>query len=167
MKFRTFILNIGLIISTGSLGVGYFLAGYWQIVPVLFGILFLGIIVMKTQPVVSLSSSFLLAYIILAVIGVVADLSVELMIIACTFALVSWDLMLFEHSLVGDSALQTNTSLEKHHLRSLSIAIAAGLLLAFVSLYVRLALPFGVIVSLVLIVTGFLTYSVQHISNTR
>ena len=167
MKLRTLILNIGLTISTGSLGVGYFLAGYWQIVPVLFGILFFGVLIMKTQPVVSLSSSFLLAYIVLAVIGVVADLSVELMIIACTFALVSWDLMLFEHSIVGDSAFQTNTSLEKHHLRSLTVATAAGLLLAFASLYVRLRLPFGVIVSLALIVTGFLTYSVQHISSAK
>jgi hypothetical protein len=161
MKFRSMILNSCLIVSTGCLGAGYIFAGYWQILPALLVILLFGIMAKKQLRFWS-TSSFLLVYIILAAIGVVADLPVGLMILACTFALASWDLIQFEQSIAGNSMLQTRTLLEKHHLRSLALAASAGLLLAFLSLYVHLQLTFGVIVSLVLIAMGCLLYGMQY-----
>ena len=119
MKFRSTILNICLMISAGSLGAGYTLAGFWQILPVLLLILLFGMLEKKRF---WSATGFLLVSVVLAAIGVVADLSVELMIIACTFALAGWELIQFEQSPNGNSLLETSTMLEKHHLRSLVLA---------------------------------------------
>ena len=162
MKTRSLILNICLFFSTGCLIAGYLLAGYWQILPILLGTLFLGVMIKKQQTTLP-ASSFLLVYIVLVAIGIVAGLSAELMIIACTFALVSWDLIQFEGSMAGNSTHQTDIGLEKYHLRSLTVAVVIGLLLALTSLYIHLHLSFGIIASLVLLALGCLTYSVQHI----
>lgn len=166
MKARSTILNICLIISTGCLGAGYIFDGYWQILPVLLVILVFGMMT-KNQLGFWSTSGFLLVYIVLAAIGVVADLPVGLMILACTFALASWDLIQFERNLNENLLLETSTPLKRHHLRSLALAASAGLLLAFMSLYIHLQLPFGVIISLVLIAMGCLIYGMQYIVRKR
>jgi hypothetical protein len=164
MKFRSTILNICLMISAGSLGTGYTLAGFWQILPLLLLILLFGMLEKKRF---WSATGFLLVYVVLAAIGVVADLSVELMIIACTFALASWELIQFEQSLDGNSLLETSTPLEKHHMRSLALAGSVGLLLAFTSIYIHLQLSFSMIIFLVLITIGCLTYGIRHIVKKR
>jgi hypothetical protein len=166
MKIRALRLYLCLVIATACLGVGYFLAGYWQIVPILLGT-FVIWAWMKKQSGAWSASSFLLVYTVLAAVGVLADLSTALMIIACGFALASWDLLRFEQSIVGNATCHTGTSLEKHHLRSLAVAMATGLLFTIMSLYIHLQLPFVVIVSLVLIALGGLTYGVQYIKKAK
>ena len=166
MKPRSTILNICLIISTGCLGAGYIFDGYWQILPVLLVILLFWMMA-KKQLGFWPTSGFLLVYLALAAIGVVADLPVGLMVVACTLALASWDLIQFERNLNENLLLETSTPFEKHHLRSLVLAVSAGLLLAFMSLYIHLQLPFGVIVSLVLIAMGCLIYGMQYIVKKR
>lgn len=160
MKFRSIILYLGLMISTGSLAAGYFLSGYWQILPVLFVMLIFGILTKKRF---WSASGLLLVHIVLAAIGVIAGLPAGLMILTCIAALVSWDLAQFEQSLVGNSHLETSISLEIQHMHALALTALTGLLLALMSAYIDLQLPFGVIVSLVLIAMGGLVYSMQYI----
>ena len=154
MKHHSIILNICLILSTGCLVLGYIMAGYWQIFP-LFLVMPIFWIYTKKQTVFWAASSLLLMYLILAAVGILIDLSVALMIIGCTTALASWDLIQFEQSIIE------NAMLKKYHLRSLALAVSAGIMLSFVSVYIKLQLPFGVVAFLTLAAILGLTYSVQ------
>lgn len=162
MTIRSIILTICLIISSICLGAGYILAGYWLILPVFLAMLLFWIFT-KNQPVFISASSLLVIFVILAAIGITADLPLILMIVACTAALVSWDLMQFNQSLVGNSLHKTNASLEKNHLYSLGLAAFAGLTLALISSYINIQFPFILILLLVLMVMGCLVSSMQYI----
>ena len=162
MKVFSNLLIICLTITIGCLGVGYITAGYWLILPI-FIVMLLFWISMKNQPVFWPASSLLVVFISLAAVGMLADLPSMLMIIAGTAALVSWDLMLFNQSMVGNAAPKTNKSLEKHHLNSLPLAAFAGLTLALISSYISLQFPFGLIVILVLMTVGCLIGGIQYI----
>ena len=151
MKTRSIILYISLGISTTSLGSAFLLAGYWMIIPAFFMI---GIISMALKKI-SLywyASSFLLAFISLAAIGITLDLPTSLMILASSTALVNWDLMQFAPS------PETNSSLTKHHLRSLTFAVLVGILMASLGANINLKIPFGLIIFLILITLSGLTY---------
>lgn len=166
ISISSIVLIICLIISTGCLGAGYILAGYWQILAV-FPLMALFWIYTKNRSAFWADSSFLLAYLILAAIGIVDRLSLVLMIIACTTVLTSWDLMQFNHSKVGNSLSNTNTALEKYHLNSLALAASAGLILALSSIYINLQFPFGVTILLVLIAMGCFLYSLRYIRSKK
>jgi len=139
---RSIILTVCLIITTVCLGAGYILAGYWLILPVFLAMLLFWIFT-KNQPVFITASSLLVVFVILAVIGITADLSLILMIVACIAALVSWDLMQFKYSL--------------------GLAAFAGLTLALISSYINMQFPFVLILLLVLTTVGGLIYGMQYI----
>jgi len=162
MTIRSIILTICLIISTLCLGAAYILAGYWLILPVFLAMLVFWIFT-RNQPVFISASSLLVIFVILAAIGITADLSLILMIVACIAALVSWDLMQFNQSMVGNSLHKTSASLEKNHLYSLALAAFAGLTLALISSYINMKFPFILILFLVLMVMGCLAGSIQYI----
>jgi hypothetical protein len=164
MKSRSTIINLCLIVSVGCLGAAYTVAGFWQILLTLLIILLFGMLSKKWY---RSASGFLLVFMTLTVIGVLVDLSTGLMIIACTFALASWDLIQFEQSLDGNSLLEASTPLETHHMRSLALAGSAGLLLAFLSLNIHLQLSFSMIIFLVLVAIGCLIYGMQYIVKKR
>ena len=166
MKVHSIALTICLMISTGCLGAGYILAGYWLLIP---AFLALGLywILSRKQPVFWRASGFLLVYVILAVIGIIAGLSLELMIIACAAALASWDLIQFNQSMAETSLSNTNPSLDKNHLYSLALATSAGLILTFISAYINLQLPFGAIFFLVLAAMGCLLYSTRYLMDRK
>ena len=166
MTIRSIILTICLIITTVCLGAGYILAGYWLILPVFLAMLLFWIFT-KNQPVFISASSLLVVFVILAAVGITADLSLILMIVACTAALVSWDLMQFNQRLVANSFHKTNASLEKNHLYSLAIAAFAGLTLALISSYINIQFPFILILFLVLMVMGCLVSSIQYIRGKK
>jgi hypothetical protein len=162
MKLHSILLNACLILTTGCLGAGYLLAGYWPILPVLLVIFFFWIFASK-RPEFWPASSLLLAYVFLAAIGITADVSSILMMAAGTGALLCWDLVLFNQSIVTGSPPKPNASLEKYHLQWLALAASAGLILALLSSTVNLHLPFVLIVFLVLMTMGCLLYGMQYI----
>ena len=166
MKVFSNLLIICLTITIGCLGVGYITAGYWLILPILIIILLFWIF-MKNQPVFWTASSLLVVFIILAAVGMLADLPLLLMIIAGTAALVSWDLMQFNQRMVGNAASKTNTSFEKHHLNTLAFATFAGLTLALISSSISLQFPFWLIVVLVLMTIGCLIGGIQYIMKKK
>jgi hypothetical protein len=166
MKVLSNLLIISLTITIGCLGAGYITAGYWLIVPILIVMLLFWIFT-KNQPVFWPASSLMVVFIILAAVGMLADLPLMLMITAGTAALISWDLMQFNQSMVGNAARKTNMSLEKHHLNSLALAAFAGLALALISSYISLQFPFGQIVILVLLSVGCLIGAIQYIMKKK
>jgi hypothetical protein len=162
MKAHSIILNACLLISAGCLSTGYILGGY-----VLIAIIFLGIAIFwlfaKNRLAFSSTSSLLSVYIFLAALGVIVNLSMPLMVLGCTSALVSWDLTIFGQSALGNPLHETMVPLERYHLQSLAVAILASLLLIFISSYLNLQFHFGVMVFLVVIVIGCITYGLQRI----
>lgn len=166
MKKHSIILTICLILSTGCLGVGYILAGYWLILPVLIAFLLVWIFT-RNKSVFRSASILFLGYVLLASIGITAGLSSILMIFACATALVSWDLTQFDPRLAKNTFRNLNSSLEKNHLQSLALATFAGLVLAIFSSYQNLQFPFGIIVFLALVAIVCLIYSTQYITKMK
>lgn len=166
MKVHSILLNACLILTTGCLGAGYLLAGYWPILPVIL-VIFLFWIFARRRPEFWPASSLLLAYVFLAAIGITADLSPILMIAACTGALLCWDLVLFNQSIVTGSPPKLIASLEKNHLQSLALAASAGLILALLGSTIYLRFPFVLIVLLVLVTMGCLLYGMQYIMKEK
>lgn len=166
MKVHFMILIICLIISAGSLGAGYIFAGYWLILPVLLAIFLFWIFTRNRWPFWSASSS-LLAYVLLASFGVKEGLSSNLMVVASTAALLSWDLLLFNQSIVTNLPPEPKASLEKYHLGSLAVAVSSGFMLALLSSSINLRIPFVGITFLVLMTMGCLVYSMQYIMKKK
>jgi hypothetical protein len=162
MKIHSIASNICLMIATACLAVGYILGGYWLIL-LAFLIMVLFWIIMKKRSIFWSASSLLLVYVFLAAIGVVVNLSLLLMVIGCTTALASWDLIHFNQSMSGNLFLDTTAQSEKYHLQSLAAMFGASLLLALISSYINLQFPFGVIVFLVLMAMTSLAKSMQYI----
>ena len=166
MKPRPTFIIICLVISSGCLAAGYVLSGYWLIF-LAFTILLVAWL-LTYQRSTFLSASILLSgYVILAAVGIIGGLSTALMLIACTAALVSWDLLQMDQSASGYPPGKTSGALEKYHLNSLALAASIGLTLSLVSANLSLQFPFVVIVFLVLIAAGSLIYTMQYIVNKR
>lgn len=155
-----------LVISTGCLGASYMLAGYWQILLAFSLLLILWLLNYKQSKYLS-ASVFLSGYVILAAVGIMLDFSVSLMIVACVFALVSWDLLQFVQSDAGNLLDTSIMSREKYHLNSLALAASLGLIMALISANINLRIPFVVIVFLALIATGCFIYGVQFVARRK
>lgn len=166
MKVHKIILNICLVTSAGCLGAGYILGGYWLLMPGFLAAVILWMTT-KKRSVFWSASSLLLIYVVLALIGVTLNLSIYLMIFGCATALMCWDLTHFKLSIANNLFLKTDVPLARSHLQSLTAAVFSGLLLAFISSYINLQFPFGVISILVLIAMGCLTYNVHHMMKNR
>ena len=166
MKSYLITQNICLLTSITCLGFPYILAGYWPIV--LFFLAMVAFwIIMKKRSVFWSASISLIVFVLLAAVGVLANLSTLLMVIASTAALAWWDLTHFGQSIVIDQPFETRPLLERTHLQSLVLAISTGLILAFVSAYLNLQISFVGMVLLVVFTIGCLTYAVRSLVKTN
>jgi len=138
------------------------LAGYWLILPALLSAVFFWLLA-RNKSVFWSASGLLLATILVAAFGIMLGLSSILMLIACTTALMSWDLIQFTHSTSGPPPGATLAPLERYHLQSLVLAALPGSLLAIVISYISLDLPFVAIILLALIAMAGLGYGMQTI----
>ena len=162
-----FVTNaICFMIAAICLAAGYVWGGYWLIFPAFLAMILFWL-VMKRKSFFGAASSLLLVYVFLAAIGVIANLSLSLMVIGCTTALASWDLAHFNHGMGGNPLFEAKESLEKHHMQSLAVMYGASLLLALISSYINLQFPFGVMVFLVLVAMGCISYGLQYIKRNR
>ena len=165
MKIHSILLNVCLVMSAGCLGAGYILGGYWLIMPILLAMAIFWLI-MKRRSLFWSASSLLLIDVALAIIGVTLNLSIYLMVVGCTTALACWDLTHFRHTMIDKPPLG-DVRLEKYRLQSLATAAFTGLFLAFISSYINLQFPFGIMVFLVLMALGCLVYGVQYLVRNR
>ena len=166
MKSHSVLLVTCLLISSGCLAAGYILSGYWLILLAFPLMLIAWQLTYKRSTFVS-ASILLSGYVILASAGIIAGLSTALMLIACTTALASWELLQVNQNVSGYPPGKTNGMLEKHHLNSLALAASAGLTLSLISATVTLQLPFVVIALLVFMALGSLTYGMRQIMNKK
>jgi hypothetical protein len=166
MKAHSIILHLCLVIAAGCLAAGYLLGGYWLIAPVFLAMAIFGILA-RRQSAFWAASSLLLIYVVLAVIGVTLNLSIDLMVIGCAAALACWDLIHFRQSIADNLPLESDPLLERYRLQSLAAAVAAGLSLTWMGSSINLQFPFGVMVFLALMVMGCLTYGLHHLSRKR
>ena len=162
MKNRLIIQRICLLTSIPCLGFPYILAGEWLIMP--FFLAMVGFwIIMKKRSVFWRASVLLSGFVLLAAIGMLANLSTLLMLVACTAALAWWDLATFGQSKVVGQPPETTLLLERAHLQSLGLVISADFMLAFVSSYLNLQISFLGTVLLVVFTIGCLTYTVRSV----
>lgn len=161
MKAHTIILGICLVISVGCLGSGYMMNGFWMVIPILSAMAIFWAIT-KKKPAFWSASGLLMIYIVLAGIGVLINLSIYLMIVGCTSALVCWDLVHFRDGVVDIPSKESLVLLERDRLQSLAAVVVASLMLTLISLQISLQFHFGAIVLLVLMAVGCLTYGLQY-----
>ena len=113
------------------------------------------------------TTGLLLIDVALAVVGVTLNLSIYLMVVGCTAALACWDLTHFRHTMIDDPPLGADVRLERFRLQSLAVAVFMGMSLAFIGAFIKLQFSFGVMVFLVLVAVGCLTYGVQYFVRNR
>ncbi len=142
-------LRACLVIALSCLLAGYGLAGQWLILPALAGMA-LGWLALRDRPGISPHGILLVAYIFLAAGGILFGGSPYLMIAGVTAALACWDLRRFAESLEGDQVSDLAAALQKQHLEALALAASLGLLLGLGGALLRLHIPFGLTVFLVL-----------------
>ena len=85
--------------------------------------------------------------------GLLASAPSLLMILSATFALASWDLVLFDHILADDPIASTSTIalFQNRHYRDLALALGLGLLIVLVGRTIRVQISFVIIGLLVLL----------------
>jgi len=93
----------------------------------------------------------LLLSIALSGLGLLIGVAPVLMIISAALALAGWDLLLWHYTLPADLPAATLSRLAYSHYRSLALALALGLLAALAGRLLRLQLPFGVLILLVIL----------------
>jgi len=157
MRTTRFTPWISALLSATCLIIGFGLGRYWEILFIIPAIIVYWYFTRKTSLEFVLSI-LLVSYIILAVLGLLIQLSPYLMMIGCSLALISWESTLFSTKVSDASGLfrQNSQSLETLHIRDLLIVISIGLLLGLMGLNFSLHLPFGVVAILALLaICGF------------
>ena len=93
--------------------------------------------------------------------GLLASAPSWLMILSAAFALASWDLVLFDHSLADNpiSSAPTIALFQNRHYRSLALALGLGLLIVLVGRTIHMQISFVIIGLLVL----FALFSIDRI----
>lgn len=162
MKSHSTLLKICLAISTVCLSAGYLSTGYWQVLFVFPTLAIIWLFVVKYSVFWS-ASIILIVYILLAAIGIFADLSLFLMLIGSTTALASWELMQFTQKKVEISLLKSNNLLEINHLKTLAMATSIGFVLVLISSGISLELPFIITSILILILFGGFLFGVRFV----
>lgn len=145
--------------SIACLGTAFLLAGYGLILLAFSAMAFFWLL-QKRQPLFWSTSTLLVAYLFLAIVGVGLHLPAFLLAAGCTAALAGWDLTNFAHRLANQPP-ETGAPLEQNHLRSLAVAAGLSLMLVFISAQIHLQIPFLATVLLALVATGGLTYGLR------
>jgi hypothetical protein len=156
---------LSLLLSVACLVGAYLLDGYgliWLAVPAML-VLWTGT---RGRPIFWPATSLLAIYVLLAVVGIIIGASLPLLLVGSICALAAWDLAEFAGSLVGNVHPMARASLEKSRLQSLALMAGISLLLIGMDYWLRLRLPFGIIVVLVLLVTGCIVYFVHRLGNS-
>jgi hypothetical protein len=165
MRLHSTICAICLLLSAVCLVGAYMLGGYWLILLAIPAMLLLWIAA-RGQAAFWLATSLLAIYVLLAVIGIIIGVQILPIVVGCILALAAWDLADFNEIMVRDVLPRARATLEKNRLQSLAITVGISLVLIGAGYWLRLRLPFGVIVILGLLVTGCIMYAVHRLSDS-
>lgn len=101
-------------------------------------------------------SVLLVLYLLAACAGLLMNMEPAWMMVGVTAALGGWDLAQFRLRLQTGAWTDLVLQLERRHAQCLIAALSLGLLLALTGLFLRVQLPFGVIVFIILLALGSL-----------
>jgi uncharacterized membrane protein len=79
----------------------------------------------------------------LAAAGLLMSASPVWMILAASFAIAGWDIVMFQHQQHEDAPARETDLLEKRHYRNLAMALGFGVTLALAGSMIRIQIPFG------------------------
>ncbi len=164
MKLHSIIGYLCLGTSIASLVVAFGLSIYWPALIALPAMLLFWLLTQSKSPFWR-ASVLLCVYLGLAVTAVLLKRPLLPLVLGCLAALVWWDLQDFESTQSNRTPAEASGSLQKYRLQSLALTAAAGLLLTGAGLWLRIQLPFGAIVLLILLITACLVYVVGILRN--
>ena len=136
--------SIGLILAAVVLAGGYAAAQSWVGVVVMLVLAASWVIGRRTR-VAWLNSALLVGYVSASAGGIFFGVSAHWMIAGCAFALAGWELAGVETVAAGESNQILNDLLRRKTVQLLTLSFGMGLLAAELLLYVRVSLPFGVV----------------------
>ena len=151
MTLRRIMSLVCSIACTASLAIGYGMTGQslaWLALIVMVGLIWL--YAWRTT-FAEIALVALIVSVALAAVGLLIHAAPVLMILGATLALASWDLLLFDHALLGSSSSQAVVLLIQKHYASLALALTIGGGLALLGRLIQIQLPFALIVALVIL----------------
>jgi len=153
------LLWLSIVVTTAIFAVTYLMVqAYWlSLGSLAFGIFWLVLEIRNKQ---TSASFFFLIFLSLAIYGSLQNLPAPLMLLATSADLAAWDLSRFRLRLKDEADSDRKITLEKTHLRKLSMTVGAGFIVGFVPLVVSLSLNFVVLACLVLLAMVVLRWSV-------
>ena len=152
MSWRKILSLVCPIAYAVCLAVAYAQAGQWTSLAIVL-LTFPAWLLARKQPSIELSSTVLLISVGLAAAGLFAGASPFLMMLSATFALASWDLVLLDHTLTdnANSSAKTIALFENRHYQNLALALGLSLLIAVAGQLIRLQIPLGGMILLVIL----------------
>jgi hypothetical protein len=160
MKLHSLIGNLCLIASIALLVVAHGPAADWPALIAIPAVLFLWIL-FRNRLAFWGASVLLCGYVALAIRDILLQEPVFPLVLGTLTALIWWDLAELEHRQQAEAANPLTT----YRLQSLAITAGASTLLIAAGIWLHLRLPLGVIVLLVLVITGGLAYVVRILRN--
>ena len=128
------------------LAAGYASAGQWLGVPLAALVWAAWHFGAKWPPTLLLTGS-----VTVAAAGLVAGASALWMLPGATLALAGWDLAHWDSFLGDDMPAEVESRLERKHYASVALALVPALLVAAAGQFIRLQIPFGVLVAVALV----------------
>ena len=131
------------------------LTGQWSVIVFLGTALLLGWLFRSKIGALFLSVQFVF-YLLAVCAGLLMKLEFVWIIVGVTAALGCWDLAQFRPRLQTGTRTDLVLLLERRHVQCLTAPLALGLLLALMGVFLRVQLPFGWLVFIVLLALGSL-----------
>jgi hypothetical protein len=150
MSLRKALFLFCLVIALVCLAGGYGMVGHWiGAIPVFLTILAWPFT--QKSHLAWAAPACLVSLVFLAGAGKLAGAPAFLMIPGAAAALAAWDLQELDRSIQGGSPSETVRQFEKNHIRALTIALGAGVVMAVTGSLITLQVPFVIFIGLVLL----------------
>ena len=165
MSLRKTFFIICLIISVLCLAAGYWIPGHWlgAMIAILIGPAWL---LARKYPDSPLPLVCLLGSVGFAVVGRLIGAPPLLMIFGSAVALAVWDLLLLDSALGNNSSAEQTCHYENKHLQSLTLALGSGLLATLLGSFLKIQIPFIVLMLFITFILFALDRVWGYIKNT-
>jgi hypothetical protein len=164
MRLHSLIGNLCLIASIALLVVAHGPASDWPALIAISAVSLL-LILLRNRITFLGASVLLCSYLALAIRDILLQDSVFPLVLGTVTALIWWDLAEHEHRPRAGLLAGAENALTTYRLQSLAITAGASTLLLAAGIWLHVRLPLGVIVVLVLVITGGLSYVVRILRN--
>ncbi len=147
MKYTKSIFLLSLLTTSLTLILAFALERFWLGASVAVGLGFLNWFGFYRQKWAWIGNLYLAGAIILAVIGALFELRLDLLLPAILGTIASWDLSRFQQRLRDEPISEVTLQIEKRHLILLGFALLSGGILTLLVVSFRVRLSFGVVLA--------------------